>query len=1635
MNWSTKKHLLRLRTRVATAPLQSLSPLLRVSTTPGTMDKRMRQLRGTNRPNVVTIVLQRTAIEQESGGVKKRVFPVKVVVQRMSAIRNIPGNCPHKGRNCVYENIWTKKFSTADYDQTLCKIFADQQPGSSDSSAFQVQQLAGRYSPDSSSTQPLPHMVSTAYYPQEETKHSDGGNSVYLIELNKLRKKNHTYKHLLKQSRSDIKEMQKIVDDAAHTQHNQVEEKTALSRQLENVKHQYRDMESSYKERLDQLQQQISQFKEENARLKDQNSMMEQREGELKSQMQRLEQDVERGESRIAELNEQIKDKQKEMDRLNESLASEQTSQERVRQLQEELRHSLSELTEAKQGSKLELQQLRDRNKTLEAKVSDLENRIVTLHEEAAGKKHLEKENADLRESRDSFKQQVDSLREQYWSERERSLELNYRCKQAEGEINKVQTDRTAQQKPSPTVNQTDRSTLNLLLAHRRCFSVSLPHVTAKENNQITVDTNSFCELMDTIRATQRMVSAFGRWRALTLAGHLERAQQSRENATLECGKLRAIIAYLSKQLSRKQALFQTWSLWKSLHRQRELQKAGQNPKESCSAAETKPGAPLGTVAISRTSAISQQSVGGMQNHCGSSHGGDEAAGFPTNVNPAEVPVSNRQTGNNNKPPAPPTSEGIHALQKSRVEETDKQYDASAATVNHGIADSEYGAPDGMRQTEGDLSHAPYAGRSPSKGTVEGEADQHRTILASEHKEHHLPSHHKRFTTEAGVTGHVSGEGHSTSTEAMRSEEYQQDHTTIASEQDEQHVSSYDMRSPAVAVGEGRLDQQGRNKQETLQEESSNELAFEAQPPTQEKEIPGDSFKRERLREHESASAPNAVPTASVYPNSVSSDEGTPILSSHKPVNVDGHTTTQCSASSATLAIQVSTANCSPATPEYDSPFLNKYEESGQTGWKDVSANVVTRATQYAEGTVVQNCRQTHSQQVTSVERQDVMPMQSKRETKPGRSPPWYPAGQQLANAVVRLTKAFREQSERSVERTISKTPQPTANKPDSTEAERKTSGAKRPAWRFDSSRKPKRSQSYGPELRKKHSTSKKERFPSILTRGDSVDASHERQRPTSRRRTPKRASTTRSSSTPRTATCMGRKQDAFFPDAPEESQDVLEHDEEEEKEPGEAAQGEEENLSVEEHAEENFRYVMFSPFGNFYVKSAIGSFPQIRETWSSSIDALWKWNEHTLRNGRATDTWADWFNSCVSLRQSFRGSTSKEEILQHYPLLKSLFTDAILQENPQENTLQLVSLVFHRLICASDEVITDLTQSGGGEKYKISRASATDDIKRFVRVEVGIQKLQQDILNLKKDETALGSQCEDLGVQVRVHNRRLIQLIGEHLGRIVKFLVKFAVWSGPENETNEHSAEDALGQLHHLQKLTSLVAICCSTGYLGVLLETSLAFESSLNKRCKFCKSKMFHTWLQFLSQEFTREVLSHAATHLSTKSEHEESDSSSEKFSSKMETAFNMLNRPSEGFVTEDEAKGNESALRSSLSQGSSGILPFERFSHIVGELRSTYGLKETLEQTAVEEHGKQHCFIDTLNMMVRILRYLQNSLESNPDNKHRLTESVSLLLASLLLRATSIVTIESCPDSKNRLGSKGSKSVGSRRTKDEV
>eukprot|EP01138_Halocafeteria_seosinensis_P008492 gb/GECG01008680.1/.p1 GENE.gb/GECG01008680.1/~~gb/GECG01008680.1/.p1 ORF type:complete len:100 (+),score=10.48 gb/GECG01008680.1/:1-300(+) len=85
------------------------------------------------------------------------------------------------------------------------------------------------------------------------------------------------------------------------------------------------------------------------------------------------------------------------------------------------------------------------------------------------------------------------------------------------------------------------------------------------------------------------------------------------------------------------------------------------------------------------------------------------------------------------------------------------------------------------------------------------------------------------------------------------------------------------------------------------------------------------------------------------------------------------------------------------------------------------------------------------------------------------------------------------------------------------------------------------------------------------------------------------------------------------------------------------------------------------------------------------------------------------------------------------------------------------------------------------------------------------------------------------------------------------------------------------------------------------MLLETSLAFEASLNGRCKFCKSKMYHTWLQFLSQDFTREVLSHAATHLFSKQGGTEAASTTENFSSKIETALNMLNRPSEGFVTQ--------------------------------------------------------------------------------------------------------------------------------------
>jgi hypothetical protein len=196
-----------------------------------------------------------------------------------------------------------------------------------------------------------------------------------------------------------------------------------------------------------------------------------------------------------------------------------------------------------------------------------------------------------------------------------------------------------------------------------------------------------------------------------------------------------------------------------------------------------------------------------------------------------------------------------------------------------------------------------------------------------------------------------------------------------------------------------------------------------------------------------------------------------------------------------------------------------------------------------------------------------------------------------------------------------------------------------------------------------------------------------------------------------------------------------------------------------------------------------------------------------------------------------------------------------------------------------------------------------------------------------------------------------------------------------------------------------------------------------------------MFHTWLQFLTQDFTREVLSHAATHLFTEQGDTQAESDSEKFSSKLETAFNMLNRPSEGFVREDDATaaGNESAVRTNLTQGSSGLLPYERFSHVVAELRSTYGLKETLDQASVEDHGKQHCFVETLNVMVKILRYLQNSLESNPDNKHRLKDSVSLLLASLLLRATSIVTVESRPDSKRGLGSKESKSDGSRHARE--
>eukprot|EP01138_Halocafeteria_seosinensis_P008494 gb/GECG01008682.1/.p1 GENE.gb/GECG01008682.1/~~gb/GECG01008682.1/.p1 ORF type:complete len:125 (+),score=18.66 gb/GECG01008682.1/:1-375(+) len=95
------------------------------------------------------------------------------------------------------------------------------------------------------------------------------------------------------------------------------------------------------------------------------------------------------------------------------------------------------------------------------------------------------------------------------------------------------------------------------------------------------------------------------------------------------------------------------------------------------------------------------------------------------------------------------------------------------------------------------------------------------------------------------------------------------------------------------------------------------------------------------------------------------------------------------------------------------------------------------------------------------------------------------------------------------------------------------------------------------------------------------------------------------------------------------------------------------------------------------------------------------------------------------------------------------------------------------------------------------------------------------------------------------------------------------------------------------------------------MLLETRLAFEASLSGRCKFCKSKMYHTWLQFLSQDFTREVLSHAATQLFSKQGDTEAESTTENFSSKIETAFNMLNRPSEGFVREEEAAttGNES------------------------------------------------------------------------------------------------------------------------------
>ena len=109
-----------------------------------------------------------------------------------------------------------QKFSTADYDQTLTaltdRVYYNKRTDG-ENQLLQVQKLAGRHSPDSLSTQPLgecPNMggissvSSTAYYPQEETKHNDGGNSVYLMELNKLRQKNNSYKQLLKQNRKDV---------------------------------------------------------------------------------------------------------------------------------------------------------------------------------------------------------------------------------------------------------------------------------------------------------------------------------------------------------------------------------------------------------------------------------------------------------------------------------------------------------------------------------------------------------------------------------------------------------------------------------------------------------------------------------------------------------------------------------------------------------------------------------------------------------------------------------------------------------------------------------------------------------------------------------------------------------------------------------------------------------------------------------------------------------------------------------------------------------------------------------------------------------------------------------------------------------------------------------------------------------------------------------------------------------------------------------------------------------------------------------------------------------------------------------------------------------------------------------------